>query len=141
MYSIAEKAKRTNVEVTKLAVAEANEVYSKQVDFLWGIIQGISLPSEEKEIAYETSWDLSGSDQVDYLRGVIRGTNLHMEVKELVYNTLWDMENWSIQSIPLVQPLIVPSTSPIQSVPPAQYLPIQPTSLVQATLLILPPPI
>lgn len=38
------------------------------------------------------------------------------------------------------QPFIVPSTSPIQSVPLAQYPPIQPTSLVQATLPILPPP-
>lgn len=50
------------------------------------------------------------------------------------------MENWSIQSTPPVQPLIVPSTSQIQSVPRAQYPPIQPTSLVQADLTILPPP-
>lgn len=50
------------------------------------------------------------------------------------------MEKWSIQATPLIQPLIVSSTSPIQSAPPAQSLPIQPISLGQATLPNLPPP-
>lgn len=140
VYSITEKTRQAKVEVSKLAYTEANEFYSKQVDFLWGFIRGTTLPSEEKEIAYETLCDLSGSEQVDYLWGVVRDTSLHTEVKELVYNTLWDMENWSIQSTPPVQPLIVPSTSQIQSVPRAQYPPTQPTSLVQADLTILPPP-
>ena len=72
--------------------------------------------------------------------GTSPSSKSHTEVKELVYNTLWDMENWSIQSTPPVQPLIVPSTSQIQSVPRAQYPPTQPTSLVQADLTILPPP-
>ena len=101
VYSIAEKARKAKAEVNKLAYTEANEVYSKQVDFLWGVIRGTSLPSGEKDIAYEILCDLSGSKQVDYLWDVIRDTNLHTEVKELVYNTLWDMGNWSIQSTPL----------------------------------------
>lgn len=112
-------------------------------DYLWGVIRGTSLPSEEKEIAYKTFCDLSDSEQVDYSWGVIRGTNLHTEVKELVYkyNTLWDMESWTIQPTLLVQPFIVPSTPPIRSTPTAQYLPIQSASLVQATPPILSPPI
>ena len=120
-------------------MTKANEVYSKQVDFLWGVIRDISLPCGEKEIAYETLCDLSDSEQVDYLWGVIRHTNLYTEVKEHVYNTLSDMESWSIQSTPLVQPLIVPSTSLIQLAPPITCPPIQPTPLIQATSPILPP--
>lgn len=83
--------------------------------------------------------DLSDSEQVEYLWGDIRNTNLHTEVKEYVYNTLWDVENWSIQSTPLVQPLIVPSTSLIQLLLPIERPPIQPTLLIQAKLPILPP--
>lgn len=151
LYLAAESARRAQQEIKKLEEVDARiqelQYYKNlareraQVDYLWGIIRGTSLPSEEKEISYETSCDLSDSEQVGSLWGVIRSTNLHTEVKELVYDTLWDMENLSIQPIPLVQPLIVPSTSPIWSTPPAQYLPIQPTSLVQATPPILPPPI
>ena len=120
-------------------MTKANEVNSKQVDFLWGVIRDISLRYGEKEIAYEILGDLSDSEQVDYLWGVIWDTNLYTEVKEHVYNTLWNMESWSIQSTPLVQLLIVPSTSLIQLAPPITCLPIQRTPLIQATLPILPP--
>lgn len=83
--------------------------------------------------------DLSDSEEVDYLWGVIQDTNFNTEVKEHLYNTFWDMECWSIQSTPLVQPLIVPSNLLIQLVPPIKCPPIQATPLTPATLPIIPP--
>lgn len=44
-------------------MTEANEVYSKQVDFLWGIILARYQPALQRELAYETFCDLSDREE------------------------------------------------------------------------------
>ncbi|MCJ1343411.1 hypothetical protein MMC31_001604 [Peltigera leucophlebia] len=73
LYLAAESARRSQLEIKKLEEVDARiqelEYYKKlareraQVDYLC-IIRGTSLPSEEKEIAYGTSCDLSNSNRL-----------------------------------------------------------------------------